>query len=102
LKKKKFAKNRKKQGNFQVLWGGMMSCVGDATSRKKKKKSVKEKYWLGKKKYEKCNKFYYYDVSTSLVCIKNPLFFLPGEHVKGEQRKHCRVNCLIKGGKREI
>lgn len=22
------------------------------------------------KKYEKCNKFYYYDVSTSLACIK--------------------------------
>jgi hypothetical protein len=41
--KKEFARNRKKQGNFQVLWGGMMSSCVRAGG------SAKEKYWLAKK-----------------------------------------------------
>lgn len=31
-----------------------------------------ERKILAGREYDKCNKFYYYDVSTSLVCIKTP------------------------------
>lgn len=88
---KNFARNRKKQGNSQVLWGGMMSsCVVLLPSKVWKKNTG----WGRKKKYEKCNKFYYYDVSTSLVCIKKANERFPAIYsgACGVQKvkKHCR------------
>lgn len=41
----------------------------------REKQKCERKILVGKK-YEKCNKFYYYDVSTSLVCIKREISFV--------------------------
>lgn len=90
--RKRSARNRKKQGNFQVLWGGMMSsCVG--ASRWKCERKI-----LAGKKYEKCNKFYYYDVSTSLVCIKGDFSSLLARACGAGKKVNAEVNCLIKWG----
>lgn len=67
-KKKEFSlagKEEKSQGKFffQGLWGGMMTIHARCSPRVAS--SVKGEILAGKK-YEKCNKFYYYDVFTSL------------------------------------
>lgn len=64
-----------------------------------------ERKILAGKKYEKCNKFYYYDVSTSLVCIKH--FLNKNEReisavgacgVRKVNGERFGVNCLIEWG----
>lgn len=68
------------------------------------KRKCERKILAGMKKYEKCNKFYYYDVSTSLVCIKTERKardFRRGSMWSSTERwtpRDFQVNCLIKRG----